>query len=48
MINKRKIHETMIKNNLHRLSDETLQKIYEEIEDEIELSIKEEMEDDNK
>lgn len=45
-INRRKLHELYLINNLQRLSDETLAYIIEKIEDEVERSIDEELKQD--
>lgn len=39
----RKFHLLFLKNNLHRLSDETLAKLVEEVEDEVNADIDKEL-----
>lgn len=44
-IDQRKLHDHMIRTNLSRLSDETLAKIWDSIEDEVEENIDSELKD---
>lgn len=45
-INRRDLHELYLRSNLQRLSDDTLARIVEEIEEEVESAIDKELEED--
>jgi hypothetical protein len=45
-IQQRELHELYLRSNLQRLSDETLARIVEEIEEEVEIAIEKELQED--